>query len=202
MYYNYLNRDQLYLKSYRTHNLWFNQYHKKVRTPRVTAFHIGFLKRMGKSYSGTRVVAFMWGLTVVSGIRFMIGFSKAPTTNGDEQEIYFRLNTIFQKNKFGYNTRFMSDFDLLLEGVLNERFIDESTLYYDNPVSTKEIEDVEQGLNGEVSEDDIKNMLKDKQVHGAHSKVTRYPGRMASNYTKSDDLSCYKVHPEGVKPKF
>ena len=52
MYYNYLNRDQPYLRSYRTHNLWFDQYQKKVRCPRVTSFHIGFFKRMGKTYSG------------------------------------------------------------------------------------------------------------------------------------------------------
>lgn len=52
MYYNYLNREQHYLRSYRTHNLWFDQYQKKVRTPRITAFHLGFFKRMGKSYSG------------------------------------------------------------------------------------------------------------------------------------------------------
>ena len=50
------------------------------------------------------------------------------------------------KNKYGYNTRFMSDFDLLLEGVLNERFIDESTLYYDDPSVSKEIEDMELGF--------------------------------------------------------
>ena len=52
MYYNYLNRDQPYLRSYRTHNLWFDQYQKKVRCPRITGFHIGFFKRMGKTYSG------------------------------------------------------------------------------------------------------------------------------------------------------
>ena len=51
MYYNYLNRDQLYLRSYRTHNLWFCQYQEKVRQPRVVSFHIGFMKRMAKSYS-------------------------------------------------------------------------------------------------------------------------------------------------------
>ena len=147
-------------------------------------------------------MSFFWGLTFMAGLRFFAGFSKKPTTNSSEAEVYFRLNTIFQKNKFGYNTRFMSDFDLLLEGVLNERFIDESTLYYDNPVSSKEIEDVELGLDGEVSEDDIKNLLKDKHDHASSTKVTRYPGRMASNYDKSDDLSCYKVHPAGKKPNF
>ena len=52
MYYNYLNRDQPYLRSYRTHNLWFDQYQKKVRTPRITAFHLGIFKRLGKTYSG------------------------------------------------------------------------------------------------------------------------------------------------------
>ena len=52
MYYNYLNREQLYLKSYRTHNLWFDQYQKKVRSPRIHAFHIGVFKRLAKSYSG------------------------------------------------------------------------------------------------------------------------------------------------------
>ena len=55
MYYNYLNRDQPYLRSYRTHNLWFDQYQKKVRCPRVTSFHIGFFKRMGKTYSGVSI---------------------------------------------------------------------------------------------------------------------------------------------------
>ena len=51
MYYNYLNRDQLYLRSFRTHNLWFDQYQQKVRQPRVVGFHIGFMKRMAKNYS-------------------------------------------------------------------------------------------------------------------------------------------------------
>ena len=55
MYYNYLDREQLYLRSYRTHNLWFDQYQKKVRTPRVTSFHLGLFKRMGKSYSGVSI---------------------------------------------------------------------------------------------------------------------------------------------------
>jgi hypothetical protein len=35
----------------------------------------------------------------------------------------------------------MADFDLLLEAVLNERFIDDSTAYYDDPVTTVEIAD-------------------------------------------------------------
>lgn len=50
MYYRYLDREQPYLRSYRTHNLWFDQY--LARTQRVTHFHLGFFKRMGKSHSG------------------------------------------------------------------------------------------------------------------------------------------------------
>ena len=97
-------------------------------------------------------MSFIWGITAFSMLRFTLGFSGKKTTDPKEAEVYFRLNSIFAKNKYGYNTRFMSDFDLLLEGVLNERFIDESTLYYDNPLVTKEIEDMELGLNGDFSE--------------------------------------------------
>ena len=52
MWYVYLNREQHYLRSYRTHNLWFDQYQKKLRVPRATPFHIGLFKRLGKTYSG------------------------------------------------------------------------------------------------------------------------------------------------------
>lgn len=134
------------MRSYRTHNLWFDQYQKKVRTPRITAFHLGIFKRLGKTYSGTRVMAWMWGLTFLAGGKFLMQFSGTTEKNPKEAEVYFRLNSIFMKNKYGYNTRFMSDFDLLLEGVLNERFIDESTLYYDDPSVSKEIEDMELGF--------------------------------------------------------
>ena len=48
--YTHLNRNQLYLRSYRTHNLWLDQYMKKMRTPRVHAFHIGLFKRVAKTY--------------------------------------------------------------------------------------------------------------------------------------------------------
>jgi hypothetical protein len=50
--YTHLNRNQLYLRSYRTHNLWLDQYHRKIRTPRITSFHIGVIRRLSKTYSG------------------------------------------------------------------------------------------------------------------------------------------------------
>ena len=56
-----------------------------------------------------------------------MSFTAVPEENKNSTEIYFRLNSIFAKNKYGYATRFMSDFDLLLESALNERFVDEST---------------------------------------------------------------------------
>lgn len=40
----------------------------------------------------------------------------------------------------------MNDFDVFLEAVLNERFIEDSTNYYDDDVVAKEIEDQEAGL--------------------------------------------------------
>jgi hypothetical protein len=147
-------------------------------------------------------LANVWGVTFFSGLMFLGGFSADNKVDPASSEIYMRLQSIFNKNKYGYNTRFMSDFDLLLEGLLNERFIDESTLYQEDPVVAKEIEDMEMGLSGEFSEADIKNLTKDKSSHAEATLVMRYPGRVGTNYGRSDDLSCYKVHPIEEKTPF
>lgn len=147
-------------------------------------------------------MANMYFFTFFAAVRFGIGFSAPVEKDPMQTEIYFRLNSIFAKNKYGYTTRFMSDFDLLLEGALNERFVDESTLYYDDEAVSTEIEDMEAGLNGEFSEDDIRNLLKDKSHHGEADKILRFPDRVGNGYGRSDALSCYKVHPSGSKPAF
>mmetsp|Transcript_17953 Transcript_17953/g.17146 ORF Transcript_17953/g.17146 Transcript_17953/m.17146 type:complete len:98 (+) Transcript_17953:327-620(+) len=95
----------------------------------------------------------------------------------------------------------MSDFDLLLESVLNERFIDDSSTYYDDPINQKEIEDVELGLNSDLTEMDVKHLLKDRDDgHHDKQKCMKYPGRFGTNYEPSDDLSVYKILPKGQKP--
>ena len=106
----------------------------------------------------------------------------------------------------------MSDFDLLLEAVLNERFIDDSSAYYDDPISSTEIADQEQGLYSDFAHADVKHLLKDKGGHHEDSKVLRYPGRVGSNYDRGkfvnseslqgqdDDLSVYKILPRGQRP--
>ena len=141
-------------------------------------------------------------MTFCASAKFLFGFSAIKTPDPTNKEIYFRLNSIFSKNKYGYNTRFMSDFDLLLEGVLNEQFVDESTAYYNDPVVASEVEDMEKGLNGEFSDEDIRNLLKDNEPHGAGEKSMRYPARVASAYPATDNLSIYKTHPVGSKPAF
>ena len=52
MWYLYLRRDQNYLRSYRTHNLWLDTYAKKMRQPKINVIHVAFLRRMAKSVSG------------------------------------------------------------------------------------------------------------------------------------------------------
>ena len=52
MWYLYLRRDQHYLRSYRTHNLWLDTYHKKMRAPKINSWHVSVLRRMSKSVSG------------------------------------------------------------------------------------------------------------------------------------------------------
>ena len=99
----------------------------------------------------------------------------------------------------------MSDFDNFLIAAFNEKFIVDSSAYYDDVITQKEIEDVEAGLNSDMSEADYAHMLKDKE-HGHHesgpAKCLRFPGRFGTNYEKSDDLSVYKVLPKGENPKW
>merc|ERR1719454_1041688 len=193
MWYNYLNREQAYLRSYRSHNLWLDQYQKTIRTPRAQAFHMQVFKRLAKSYSGNRVAIMIFGLSYFSVVKFGFGFSQVERPDLVGEEGYNRLVTIFSKNKFGYNTRFMSDFDIFLEALFNQRFINESTNYYEDPFTEKEISDVEAGLNSDFHESDIRHLLKDKGEHAHESfKATRHPDRVGTNYAKGDQLSCYK----------
>lgn len=144
-----------------------------------------------------------WGFTFIGIVKFFIGFKQKPEEDKKPQEVYNRLISIFHKNQYGFHTRIMSDFDLLLDAVLNERFIDDSSAYYDDAVSSKEIEDMELGLNSDFAESDVKHLMRDKN-DGHHSSVKclKFPARFGTNYEASDNLSVYKVHPKGYKPQF
>jgi hypothetical protein len=143
----------------------------------------------------------LWGITLFSFIKFNFNFSKKPEEDAIGQEGYHRLLSIFSKNKYGYHTRFMSDFELFLEAMLNEKFIDDSTLYYDDAFTSKEIEDMELGLNGDFARADVRHLIKDKDAgHHESFKSLRFPDRVGTNYTRSDDLSCYKILPKGQMP--
>ena len=160
------------------------------------------MKRMAKTYSGQRVMASLWGLSLIGFIKFAISFRDPVEEDKKPDEIYNRLLTLFSKNKFGYHTKIMADFDLLLEASLNEKFIDDSTLYYDDPVSMSEIEDIELGLNSRMSQGDVANLMKDApHEHASQFLSMRNPSKVGTNYGKTDALSVYKVHPAGTHPK-
>ena len=175
-----------------------------MRTPRIHSFHIGVFKRLGKNYSGTRVLAFWWGFTFIGILKFVTQIKQEKKDESLDGETYNRLSTIYSKNKFGYHTRIMSDFDNFLIAAFNEKFIVDSSSYYDDPVTQKEIEDVEAGLNSDMSAADYAHGLKDKEPHheAGPAKCLRYPGRFGTNYEKTDDLSVYKVLPKGENPKW
>ena len=61
----------------------------------------------------------LWGLTAFAMIKAATNFSVVPKPDDIGAEGYNRLLTILSKNKYGYNTHFMSDFDLFLEALFN-----------------------------------------------------------------------------------
>jgi hypothetical protein len=134
-------------------------------------------------------------------MKYLSNFSAIPEADKFGAEQYDRLVSVFGKNKIGYHTRFMADFEIFLEAVLNERFIDESTLYYDDFFTQLEIEDVEAGLSGELDQSDVRHLNRDKpEAHADSFSAWYYPDRVGTNYDKSDALSCYKIMPKGQKP--
>jgi len=148
------------------------------------------------------MVSMIYGITFFAVLKAVFNFSAQKKVDEIGKEGYHRLLSIFSKNKFGYNTRFMSDFDVFLESALNEKFVDESVKYYDDPYTAKEVEDVEAGLNGDFNHADVRNLLKDK-AGGHHDsfKSLMNPDRVGTNYPRSDALSCYKIMPKGEMPK-
>ena len=82
-----------------------------------------------------------WGLSFICIGKSLTNFSALAPDNSLQREGYHRLLTIFSKNQYGYNTRFMSDFELFLDSMLNEKFLDDSTLYYNDPLTAVEISD-------------------------------------------------------------
>lgn len=146
-------------------------------------------------------MGFFWSFTVLAAWKAAGGFSSQAEDKSIQQEGFLRLITIHSKNKYGYHTRWMSDFEVFLESMLNENFFESSTQYYDDATTSKEIEDMEAGLNGDFSQADVRHLLKDRDA-GHHDvfKCTRKPDRVGSNYPKSDALSCYKILPKGQMP--
>ena len=144
-----------------------------------------------------RVAGALYTITFFAAVKAALGFSAPPESNAVTEEENYRLLSIFQKNKYGYNTRFMSDFELLLESVLNEQFLDSSVLYYDDELTATEIVDQEGGLAGDFAPADVQSLLHDKSSHDHESfKAVRHPDRVGTNYPKGDALSCYKILPK------
>ena len=86
-----------------------------------------------------RVAGALWAVTVIGAAKFYFGFSSLPASTEVADEETFRLISIFSKNKYGYNTRFMSDFDEFLQSALNDRWIADSTAYYNDEAVSVEI---------------------------------------------------------------
>ena len=112
-----------------------------------------------------RAAGMLYTITFISALLATQNFSVPKPGKPVEEEQHYRLLSIFAKNKYGYNTRFMSDFEQFLEAVLNEPFLDNSTAYYQDELTATEVEDMESGLAGEFAPADVQQLLHDVEEH-------------------------------------
>ena len=197
MWYTDMDRSRPYLRSYRTANLYFDNYHKKAAQSFTEPTSVQFIKRMSKGMSQYRMTNFLLGLTfwgAVKGLQKINSHTVVHEVDEVGIEQYRRLNYHFKKNKFGFSTQIFGDFDMILEAVLNERFFNEALEYQNDEFRAQEITDNEGGLLGEMALSDIVEINKDTHEHGSGPPMSlRFPGRRMNNYPKTDDLSIYKI---------
>jgi hypothetical protein len=144
-----------------------------------------------------RIAGALWSMSLIAVVKASQNFSADPESTAVMDEENKRLVSIFSKNKYGYNTRFMSDFELLLESLLNEQFLDNATTYYSDEETNREVEDQEDGLAGDFSHADVANLIHDQSTDSHENyKALQYPDRVGTNYPKGDELSCYKILPK------
>lgn len=68
----------------------------------------------------------MWVSTCVCATYALFKFSAQKIEDEELNASYHGLVTIYNKNRYGYPTRIMADFELYLEAALNQRFLDSS----------------------------------------------------------------------------
>lgn len=68
----------------------------------------------------------MWVATCIAAVSACFKFSAQAVEDEELNASYHSLVTIYNKNRYGYPTRIMADFELYLEAALNQRFLDSS----------------------------------------------------------------------------
>ena len=67
-----------------------------------------------------RAAGMLYTITFISALLATQNFSVPKPGKPVEEEQHYRLLSIFAKNKYGYNTRFMSDFEQFLEAITDK----------------------------------------------------------------------------------
>ena len=145
------------------------------------------------------MVSFIFGFTTFSILRAAFSFSSAPTKNEIEKEQYYRLQTIFAKNAYGYRTRFFHDFDIFLECVFHGQFLDEAIAYIEDNTTAKEIEDQEGGLEGDFANQDLRNSNKDMPApHGSPRPLPGAPSSLGNQLPQDRRPQHLQGAPQGL----
>ena len=104
---------------------------------------------------------------------------------------------MIQKNIFGSRTRIYDSFDIFLDAICSNEILYEPMHYGSDQISQLEINDLNNGLAGDISKEDIRMAVSDRSDHQEKSAPYLFPSTPQDiKLYDEDSLSCYKIKPK------
>lgn len=203
MWYQYLNRNQPYLKNYRKWNMWYdhnNPKHYEILRQRSTFFEHIIRRICGHDIH----MRFFMVFCMLPLFGYLLKQRKRFTYKKVDEDISLssaQLVANAGRNKYGFESRGTKSFEHAM-GILISKSVFSNTLEGGkDPLIGEEIIDEDAGLESDMSEEDLLSVLK-SEMHEPHLGIVfRHPHKHHLNEAPNDFLSPYKVVGEDAQHK-
>jgi len=201
VWYEHLNRSTPYLKNYRRWNMWYdynNSKHHEIRRMRsLWLEHI--LRRMTKHEAHTRFFLFF----VVGPMLFWLNKTKKRFAAEPEPEPFLysgpQYVAAIGRNQMGFESSAAKSFEHVMSIILGNEIMSHILNQDADVFKAEELSDDDQGLSGDLSEEDALDLLKDVKPEPHLGIVYRHPNAHYLNEKPNDFLSVYKLEGESKK---
>jgi hypothetical protein len=193
MWYRVLDRTKPILRTYRKSNLSFGYYNQRWVPQKIMPNFIVGITRMAKSWPVYKFAINFFLYSVIFSLAILLGIpTKKQKKTKLENEVTNVQLLAAQKNEFGASTKIFHSIEKFLNFISNSQIVQLASTHGNKLFNSKAIEDGILGLQGDMTEEDLKAILNDYHEEEKISTLM-FPSRHPFNYPKTDDLSIYKI---------